>query len=67
MNQEFDVFESLKAGNTKQINQWLENKIHKFGSSKYPKEILENALQEPFNAKYYIDYLKTKYSKIYNI
>ena len=28
MNKEFDVTESLKQGNTKQINEWLNNKIH---------------------------------------
>ena len=67
MNQEFDVFDSLKEGNTKKINDWLKNHIHQYGSSKYPKQILENALGEEFNAKYYIDYLIKKYSKIYNL
>lgn len=67
MNKEFDVTESLKQGNTKQINEWLNNKIHQYGSSKYPKEILENALEEKFNVDSYIKYLINKYSKIYNL
>ena len=67
MNEEFDVNQSLLQGNTKKINEWLNNKIHKFGSSKYPKEILENAINDKFNVKYYITYLKEKYSKIYNL
>lgn len=67
MQEEFDVIQSLKEGNTKDINNWLKEKIHKFGSSKYPKEILEKALNGKFDAKYYIQYLKEKYSKIYSI
>lgn len=67
MNQDFNVYESFKDGNTLKINNWLKDKIHQYGSSKFPKEILENALQDKFDAKYYIDYLINKYSKIYNI
>lgn len=62
-----NISEALKNGNTKPINDWLKNKIHKFGSSKYPKEILRYATGEDFNPNYYIKYLKEKYSKIYNI
>jgi len=67
MNEDFDVKQSLLSKNTKQINQWLNDKIHKYGSSKYPKEILEDALNEKFNVNSYIKYLKDKYSKIYNL
>ena len=67
MSEDFDVKESLLSGNTKQINEWLNNKIHKYGSSKYPKEILENALNDQFNVNWYIKYLKEKYSKIYKL
>jgi carboxypeptidase Taq len=67
MNEEFNVEETFETGNTKKINEWLTNKVHKFGSSKYPKEILKIALNEEFDAKYYIEYLINKYSKIYNI
>ena len=67
MQEDFNVIESLNDGNTKQINQWLKEKVHKFGSSKYPKDILEKALEGKFESKHYIKYLKEKYSKIYNI
>lgn len=67
MNEDFDVAESLNSGTTEKINSWLKEKIHKYGSSKYPKEILEEALNGKFNANSYIKYLKNKYSKIYSI
>lgn len=67
MNKDFDVLASLDSKTTLEINEWLKEHIHKFGSSKYSKEILEQAINGKFDAKYYIDYLITKYSKLYNI
>ena len=42
-------------------------KNNKYEAIKYPKEILKSATKENFKAKYYIDYLIKKYSKIYSI
>lgn len=67
MNQEFDVLASLNSKTTLEINEWLKEHIHKYGSSKYSKEILEKAINGKFDAKYYIDYLIDKYSKLYNV
>ena len=63
MNKDFDVNASLKSGNTAEINRWLKERVHKYGSSKYPDEILRLATGEDFNPDYYIDYLIDKYSK----
>lgn len=67
MKQEIDVDKILESGTTKEINEWLKEKIHKYGSTKYPKEILKIATGEDFNPMYYVNYLKEKYSKIYNL
>lgn len=67
MNEDFNVEDSLDSKTTKQINEWLKEHIHKYGSSMYPKEILEKALGGPFDAKHYINYLKQKYSLIYDV
>ncbi len=63
MSKDFDVEQSLASGTTKQVNVWLTEKIHKYGSSKYPDEILRLATGEDFDANYYVDYLIAKYSK----
>jgi carboxypeptidase Taq len=63
MNKDFDVAKSLESGNTQRVNDWLKEHIHKYGSSKYPDEILRLAIGEDFDAKYYVDYLVNKYSK----
>ncbi|MEG1710611.1 MAG: carboxypeptidase M32 [Clostridia bacterium] len=67
MNKDFDVLESLKNGNMKQVNNWLKEHLHKFGASKEAKELFENTVGKPFDAMYYVNYLKEKYGKIYNI
>ncbi|MCM1042613.1 MAG: carboxypeptidase M32 [Corallococcus sp.] len=67
MQKDFDVEASLEIGNTAQINAWLKEHVHKYGSSKYPKEILKAATGEDFNPDYYIDYLTDKYGKLYGI
>ena len=63
MSKDFDVEESLKSGTTAKVNEWLKEHVHKYGSSKYPDEILRLATGEDFNPDYYIDYLVNKYGK----
>lgn len=65
MIKEIDVEGLVKDNNIKVINEWLKEKIHNFGSSKTPKELLLDVTGEEFNPKYYIRYLKEKYSKLY--
>ena len=67
MEKDLDVQKSLKSGTTKEINDWLREHVHKYGASRYPKEILKDATGEDFNAGYYVDYLIRKYSKVYGI
>lgn len=66
MKKELDVEKIIKSGSLAEIHNWLKEKVHKYGGLKTSKEILLNATNEEFNPQYYIDYLKEKYSKIYN-
>ena len=45
----------------------IREKIHKYGRLKDTAEIIKKVTGEELNPKYYIDYLKEKYSKIYKI
>ncbi|MFW6298467.1 MAG: carboxypeptidase M32, partial [Bacillota bacterium] len=58
-------YELIKENRIDKINKWLRNKIHCYGSSLKPREILEKVTGEPFNPKYYVQYLKEKYSDLY--
>lgn len=65
MKKEINVEELVKSNNIEVINAWLKENIHQFGKSKTPKELLLEVTGEEFDAKYYVRYLKEKYSKLY--
>jgi len=67
MLKEIDVDQRIKDNNIKAINVWLKEKVHQFGATKEPLEIIRDATGEEFTAQYYVKYLKEKYSKIYKI
>ncbi|MEM3832789.1 MAG: carboxypeptidase M32 [Thermoprotei archaeon] len=45
------------------IKEWLRNKIHKWGSTYPPKDLLRKAVGEEINPQYFLQYLEEKYSK----
>ena len=67
MSKDFNIEEAISQGNMKLITDWLKEKIHKYGSSKFSKDILFIATGEEFNPKYYVDYLVNKYSALYKL
>ena len=67
MKKEINVDEIIKSGSLLEINNWLKEKVHKYAGSKKPEELLLMITGEKFNPQYYVDYLKNKYTKIYNL
>ncbi len=65
MKKDLDIPKIVRNNELDKINKWLKEKIHKFGSSKSPNELLLEVTKEKFNPKYYIQYLKEKYTKLY--
>lgn len=59
--------ELLAEGNVGPIKQWLNEKIHQYGKLKEPLELLQDITGEGLNVQYLIDYLKEKYTTIYNL
>ena len=59
--------ELLAEGNVGPIKQWLNEKIHQYGKLKEPLELLQDITGEGLNVQYLIDYLKEKYTSIYNL
>jgi carboxypeptidase Taq len=66
MKKDLNIEALIKERKIDVINQWLKDKIHRYGSSKTPKELMKMVTGESFNAQYYVQYLKEKFSKIYN-
>ena len=57
----------MLTGNFKNVNNWLKENIHKYGSSIKNLELIEKCCNEKFNPKYYIEYLIKKFSNIYEL
>ncbi len=62
-----DFDQLLEKGDLKPIQEWLTEKIHKFGKLKQPLDILESVTGEGLNANYLADYLKEKYKEVYRL
>lgn len=62
MKETIDVDDCMARGDFKPVNDWLEEKIWRFGSLYAPSELFEKAVGAPFNPDYYIDYLTDKYA-----
>lgn len=67
MKQSVDVDAAVRSGDLHPITAWLEEHIWKFGALYDPMELLERAVGEPFDPKYFTDYLEQKYTEIYGL
>jgi len=65
MARELDIDAILRTGDMTPINAWLKEKIHRFGGSKSPEEIMLDVTGAPFDPQHYVDYLKRKYTALY--
>lgn len=57
----------VAGGKLQFIKQWLGANVHCHGRKYTSKELLQKATGTPVSSKAYINYLKTKYGRIYNI
>lgn len=57
----------LESGDITPIKTWLNTHIHQYGKLKDPLELVHDITGEGLNVQYLIDYLKEKYSKIYQL
>jgi carboxypeptidase Taq len=62
---EFDRL--LGEGNLSPIKEWLTQKVHRYGKTKKPIEILRDVTGEGLNAEYLIAYLENKYKEVYRL
>jgi carboxypeptidase Taq len=62
-----NVFEEMEKGNLEIIHQWLKENIHKYGAVYTPAELIKKVTGEELTAKYFIEYLNEKYTRIYNL
>lgn len=65
MKKELQVDKDLAKGNLANIHKWLDKNIHIYGSLYLPNELIKKATGEKLNPQYFIDYITTKYTKLY--
>lgn len=57
----------LAAGKIGEITKWLNEKIHWYGSTRTPKEVIREVCQREVSAEPFARYLKEKYRKVYQL
>lgn len=62
-----DVDTILKEGRILEITKWLNEKIHRFGSTRTPKEVLTAVCGREVSSEPIIKFLKKKYGEIYGV
>ncbi len=57
----------IRSGNMMPIREWLREKIHRYGALYDAKTILKMATGEDFNPVHFDNYLKEKFSNLYEV
>ena len=65
MKKEIDINKAIEEEKLGIILSWLRTNIHQHGSRWWPAELIKKVSGQPLTSKYFISYLKVKYSKIY--
>ena len=67
MKKEIHLADLSERGELGTILSWLRDKIHQYGSLYWSKELVGKVAGEDLNSRYFLAYIKEKYSKIYKI
>ena len=67
MEKKVDIDKALRSGDLEAILAYLREHIHQYGAMRETKRLLLDATGEEFNPSYYIQYLKDKYIKLYEL
>ncbi len=65
LKQDIPFAELLKQGDLETIRKWFTERIHQYGKTKKPLDLLESATGEELNAEYLIEFFRQKYGGIY--
>ena len=66
LEDEPDLWNKVAAGDLTPVTDWLRGHIHRHASYYTPAALFENACGE-FSPKYFINYLREKYTKVYGL
>ena len=66
-NENPNVISDIEKGDFKNIIDWLRKNVHSYGRKITADEIVKNTCGEGLNAKVFVNYLKDKYYKLYDV
>lgn len=67
MERDIDVWGAAASGKLQPVISWLTEKLFRFGGVKTPQQLLQDISGQPFEPRYYTDYLTKKYRKLYSL
>ena len=67
MKRELDVDALAGKGDLAPITSWLQRNIHRYGKLYDPAELIQKVCGEPFDPRYYTDYLTQKMTDVYGL
>ena len=67
MEKDFDPWADVEKADLSHITAWLGEKIHCHGKLLTPPQLLHNAIGQDFDPACYVNYLKRKFSALYNL
>ena len=67
MKKDIDAEQCVRRSDYYSIRNWLTEKIHKYGSIKTPSELIMDISGEELNADYFTDYLREKFTQLYEL
>lgn len=67
MKKNMDIEGLLENGRIEQIREYLREHIHQYGRLRDSRQLLKDMTGEEFNPDYYVQYLKEKFSKLYQL
>ena len=62
-----ELDKEISEGNFESALNWLRKNIHSKGKMYEPGELVEIVTGEPLNPEYFMDYIKNKYNKVYEL
>jgi len=62
-----DISKKIEKGNFFEVREWLRKNIHSVGKTHSAKNLVKKVTGNNLDGKYFIDYLKEKYSEIYGL
>jgi len=67
MKRDLDFDSLVREGKFDKVLNWLREKVHRYGRTLEPKELLRKASGEDFKVDHFMDYIREKYSKVYGV